>query len=210
MFTQKTHELHAKLDALDKSQAAIEFKLDGTILTANRNFLDAVGYSLQEIQGKHHSIFVSEQDKASPAYRQFWDALGRGEFQSAEYKRIGKNGREIWIQATYNPLLGSDGKPYKVVKFCTDVTQRKIQSADHEGQIAAINKSNAVVHFNLDGTIIAANQNFLATVAYSLEEIRGQHHRMFVAEADRNSQGGPAGAGGGGGDGQPAAPASGF
>ncbi len=181
------HDLQAKIDALDKSQAVIEFNIDGTILTANANFLGAVGYSLDEIQNKHHSIFVAPEDRDSPAYRSFWADLGRGVFQSAQYKRVGKGGREIWIQATYNPMLDVAGKPYKVVKFCTDVTQQKMQMADLEGQIAAINKSNAVIQFNLDGTIISANENFLGATGYSLGEIKGQHHRMFVTDTDRNA-----------------------
>jgi methyl-accepting chemotaxis protein len=181
------NDLQAKIDALDKSQAVIEFAIDGTILTANANFLGAVGYSLDEIQGKHHSIFVAPEDRDSAAYRNFWSELGRGVFQSAQYKRVGNGGREIWIQATYNPMLDGSGKPYKVVKFCTDVTQQKMQMADLEGQISAINKSNAVIHFNLDGTIISANQNFLGATGYSLGEIKGQHHRMFVTDADRNA-----------------------
>ena len=188
MFKQaKTQELLARVEALDRSQAVIEFTPDGTILTANANFLGAVGYSLAEIQGKHHSIFVSPEDRASAAYRTFWQDLGRGMFQSAQYKRIGKGGAEIWIQATYNPLLDSSGTVFKVVKFCTDVTQQKMQMADLEGQIAAISKSNAVIHFNLDGTILTANDNFLGAVGYGLSEIRGQHHRMFVTDHDRNS-----------------------
>lgn len=188
MFTAKLSELQAKLDALDKSQAVIEFKLDGTIITANNNFLRAVGYSLAEIQGQHHKIFVAEEDRNSPAYAQFWAKLNKGEFQAAEYKRIGNHGREIWIQATYNPLLDEQGKPYKVVKFCTDITARKLATAEFEGQIAAINKSNAAIHFSLDGTILNANENFLNAVGYTLDEIKGRHHRIFVTEAERESQ----------------------
>ncbi|WP_295559703.1 PAS domain-containing methyl-accepting chemotaxis protein [uncultured Hyphomicrobium sp.] len=187
MFSQKQNELQAKLDALDRSQAVIEFNLDGTIVTANQNFLDAVGYTLAEVQGRHHSLFVSPEERASPAYAQFWAGLNRGEFRSAEYKRVGKGGREIWIQATYNPLFDDHKKPYRVVKFCTDVTARKLQTADFEGQIAAIDKSSAVIHFDLDGTIQSANPNFLAAVDYTLDEIKGRHHRMFVAEAERAS-----------------------
>ncbi len=187
MFTSKSNELQAKLDALDKSQAVIEFKMDGTVITANRNFLGAVGYSLDDIQGKHHSMFVSDQEKSGGAYRQFWEALNRGEFQAGEYKRIGRGGKEIWIQATCNPILGSNGKPHKVVKFCTDITQRKLQTADYEGQIAAIGKSNGVIQFNMDGTVITANPNFLGAVGYSLDEIRGQHHKMFVSDQERHT-----------------------
>jgi methyl-accepting chemotaxis protein len=188
MFKQaKTNDLKAKIDALDKSQAVIEFNVDGTILTANANFLGAVGYQLSEIQGKHHSIFVPADDRSGAAYRSFWSDLARGVFQSGQFKRIGKDGREIWIQATYNPILDDSGKTYKVVKFCSDITQQKLQLADLEGQIAAIGKSNAVIHFNLDGTIITANENFLGAVGYTMQEIRGQHHRMFVTETERNS-----------------------
>ncbi|WBT36525.1 methyl-accepting chemotaxis protein [Hyphomicrobium sp. DMF-1] len=187
MFSAKTSELQSKLDALDRSQAVIEFNLDGTIITANQNFLAAVGYSLPEVQGRHHGLFVSPAERSSAAYANFWAALNRGEFQSGEYLRLGKGGKEIWIQATYNPLLDASGKPYKVVKFCSDITARKLQAADYEGQIAAIGKSNAVIHFHLDGTIITANPNFLDATGYTLDEISGRHHRMFVPEADRTS-----------------------
>lgn len=188
MFKQaKAQDIQAKVEALDRSQAVIEFQPDGTIVTANSNFLGAVGYTLQEIQGKHHSLFVSAEDRASAAYRTFWQDLARGVFQSGQFKRVGKGGAEIWIQATYNPLIDSSGNVYKVVKFCTDVTQQKLQMADLEGQIAAINKSNAVIHFNLDGTIITANENFVGAVGYGLSEIKGQHHRMFVTEGEKNS-----------------------
>ena len=187
MFSAKTSELQSKLDALDRSQAVIEFNLDGTIITANQNFLAAVGYSLPEVQGRHHGLFVSPAERSSAAYANFWAALNRGEFQSGEYLRLGKGGKEIWIQATYNPLLDASGKPYKVVKFCSDITARKLQAADYEGQIAAIGKSNAVIHFHLDGTISTANPNFLDATGYTLDEITGRHHRMFVPEADRTS-----------------------
>ncbi len=192
MFSQKSNELQWKLDALDRSQAVIEFNLDGTIVTANANFLGAVGYALPEIQGKHHSLFVTPEERASQDYARFWAALNRGEFQSGEFKRVARGGKEIWIQATYNPLLDSSSRPFRVVKFCTDVTARKLQAADYEGQIAAIGKSNAVIHFQLDGTIITANANFLGAVGYALDEIVGRHHRMFVSDAERNSAAYPA------------------
>jgi methyl-accepting chemotaxis protein len=180
-------EMQAKLEALDKSQATIEFHMDGTIITANKNFLDTLGYRLEEVQGKHHSMFVESAYAASGEYRAFWDNLNRGVFQAAEYKRIGKAGKEVWIQASYNPLMGEDGKPYKVVKFATDTTQAKIQNADYQGQLAAIDKSQAVISFHLDGTIIDANKNFLDTLGYTLEEVRGKHHSMFVETSYKNS-----------------------
>ncbi|EKS36023.1 methyl-accepting chemotaxis protein [Afipia clevelandensis] len=184
---KSSQELTAKMEALSKSQAIIEFNLDGTILTANPNFLNAMGYGLDEIQGKHHSMFMEQDQRDRSEYRQFWDALRRGEFQAGEFQRIAKGGRPIWIQASYNPLLDRGGKPFKVVKFAADITQQKLRSADCEGQIAAIQKSQAVIEFNLDGTIITANENFLATLGYRLDEIEGKHHSMFVEPDYRNS-----------------------
>ncbi len=177
----------SKIAAVDRAQAVIEFKLDGTIVTANANFLGAVGYALAEIQGKHHSMFMPPADRDSAAYREFWAALNRGEYQAGEYKRIGKGGKEIWILASYNPILDEKGKPFGVVKFATDVSAEKLKTADLSGQIDAIGKSQAVIEFNLDGTIIRANDNFLGALGYSLAEIKGQHHRMFVEPAERES-----------------------
>ena len=176
-----------KIAAINRSQAVIEFNLDGTIITANENFLKAMGYSLSEIQGKHHSLFVTPAERDSAAYREFWAALNRGDYQSGEYKRIGQGGREVWIQASYNPILDEKGKPFAVVKFATDVTEQKLRNADLAGQIAAIGKSQAVIEFNLDGTIINANDNFLRTLGYSLGEIKGKHHSLFVDPAERDS-----------------------
>ncbi len=181
-------EAASTLAALDKSQAIIEFEMDGTILTANANFLGAMGYSLSEIQGEHHRMFVEPEYGNSLEYKDFWARLGRGEFQSAQYKRLGKGGREVWIEASYNPVFDKRGRPYKVVKFATDITAQKLQNADYLGQINAINNSQAVIHFNLDGTILTANQNFLNTLGYSLEEIKGKHHRMFVEGSYGDSQ----------------------
>jgi methyl-accepting chemotaxis protein len=176
-----------KIAAIARAQAVIEFNMDGTIVTANENFLNAMGYSLSEIQGRHHSMFVEPQDRDSLAYREFWASLNRGEYQAAEYKRLGKGGREVWILATYNPILNESGKPLKVVKFATDVTQQKLQAADSGGQLAAIQKSQAVIEFRMDGTIITANENFLNTLGYALGEIQGKHHSMFVEPGERGS-----------------------
>lgn len=176
-----------QIDAISKSQAVIEFNLQGHIIKANENFLNAVGYTLDEIQGQHHSMFVEKQYSESDEYRKFWERLKGGEYEAGEYKRFGKGGREIWIQASYNPIFDMSGKAFKVVKYATDITERKLQSADVSGQVDAISKSQAVIEFNLDGTIITANQNFLQTVGYTLSEIQGQHHSMFVEDAERNS-----------------------
>ena len=177
----------SKVSAISRAQAFIEFKLDGTIVTANENFCKALGYSLGEIQGKHHSMFVTPTERDGAAYREFWAKLNRGEYQAGEYKRIGKGGREVWILASYNPLLDVSGKPFGVAKFATDVTAQKLKNADLAGQIAAIDKAQAVIEFNMDGTIITANANFLGTLGYSLAEIKGQHHGMFVEPAERDS-----------------------
>ncbi|MFD1303948.1 PAS domain-containing protein, partial [Methylobacterium marchantiae] len=176
----RSNDLTSKIEALDRSQAIIEFGTDGTILTANRNFLDAVGYDLAEIQGKHHSLFVDPAFRESQEYRAFWTALAAGTFQSGEFKRIGKGAREIWLQATYNPILGRDGRPTKIVKFASDITERVMRSINHEGQIKALDRSQAVIEFALDGTILTANKNFLDVMGYSLAEIQGRHHGMFV------------------------------
>jgi methyl-accepting chemotaxis protein len=176
----KSMEDAGQIAAIGRAQAIISFNLDGTIITANENFLKVMGYSLGEIQGKHHSMFVEPALRDSAEYRAFWANLNRGEYQAAEYKRIGKGGREIWILASYNPILDEKGKPFRVVKFATDVTPQKLKTADLAGQIAAIEKSQAVIEFNMDGTVIGANENFLKAVGYSLGEIVGRHHRMFV------------------------------
>jgi len=180
-------ELQGKIDAIDKSQGVIEFNMDGTIITANQNFLNVVGYSLGEIQGQHHRMFCEPDYATSPDYRRFWDKLNRGEFDSGEYRRLGKGGKEAWIQATYNPIMDSNGKPFKVVKFAIDVTEQKLRNAEFQGKIDAIGKSQGVIEFNMDGTIITANENFLNVVGYSLGEIQGQHHRMFCDTSYANS-----------------------
>ena len=143
-------------------------------MTANENFCQALGYSLAEIEGKHHSLFVAPAERDSAAYREFWARLNRGEYQAGEYKRIGKGGREVWILASYNPLLDENGKPFGVAKFATDVTAEKLKNADLAGQIAAIDKAQAVIEFNMDGTIITANDNFLGDARLFAGRDQGQ------------------------------------
>jgi len=187
--TQKVHSMEdaGKIAAIGRAQAVIEFNMDGTIVTANENFLGAMGYSLAEIQGKHHSMFVVPADRDGAAYRDFWARLNRGELEAGEFKRLGKGAKEIWILASYNPILDENGRPFKVVKFATDVTQQKLKAADNDGQIDAIGKSQAVIEFNMDGTIRSANPNFLAAMGYSLAEIQGKHHSMFVDPIEASS-----------------------
>jgi methyl-accepting chemotaxis protein len=177
----------AQTAAINQSQAVIEFGLDGTIITANENFLKAFGYSLEEIRGKHHGMFLEAAARTSPAYREFWASLNRGEFQAGQYKRIDKDGREIWIQASYNPILDARGKPIKVIKFATDITAQKFRATEDAGKIAAIGRAQAVIEFSMDGTIVTANDNFLKTMGYSLAEVQGKHHSLFVIPEDRDS-----------------------
>lgn len=177
---QPSNDTRLKIEAINKSQAVVEFNLDGTIITANSNFLDTLGYRLDEIQGQHHKMFVPADQRESADYRLFWEQLNRGEFQSREFMRVAKDGRSVWIQASYNPLLDASGKPFKVVKFAYDITAQKLRSADYEGQIKAIHKSQAVIEFDTKGVIIFANENFLKAVGYSLDEIKGRHHSIFV------------------------------
>ena len=175
------------LSAIDKAQAVVEFSLDGAILNANPNFLATLGYELSEVRGRHHSMFVDPIERASPEYRTFWERLARGEPDSNVYKRFGKGGREVWIQASYNPVLDAAGRPFMVVKYATDITKQRVATANFEGQIAAINKVQAVIEFDLDGTILTANANFLSVLGYGLSEVVGKHHSLFVEPSYRAS-----------------------
>jgi methyl-accepting chemotaxis protein len=177
----------AVLKALDASLAIIEFSPTGTILAANANFCTALGYSLSEIKGQHHSLFVEPEFGRSADYKAFWAKLGRGEFDAQEYKRTGKNGREVWIQASYNPVKNARGHVVKVVKVATDITATKLRNAEFEGKINAISRVQAVIEFTPAGEVITANENFLTTLGYRLDEIVGKHHRLFVDPAEVNS-----------------------
>ena len=180
-------ECDAMAAAINRSQGVIEFNLDGTIIKANDNFLAVVGYALSEVVGKHHRMFVDPAFANSSDYAQFWDRLKSGEFVARKFRRINKSGNEVWIQASYNPMLDAKGKPYKVIKFATDITVAEVLAREQAAKIAAINRSQGIIEFNLDGSIITANENFLAVVGYSLSEISGKHHSMFVDQAHQAS-----------------------
>lgn len=173
--------------AIRRTQAVIEFDTAGTILEANEIFLRTVGYAREEVVGKHHRIFVEPEIAVSADYGRFWTRLAGGEAVDAQFRRIGKGGRPIWLQAVYTPVLGRSGKPEKVVMFATEITDHKAMIANFEGQVAAIRKSQAVIEFDLAGTVLDANENFLRTVGYSLDEIKGKHHSLFVEPAQRGS-----------------------
>ncbi|PIF04854.1 MAG: hypothetical protein CSA86_00275 [Arcobacter sp.] len=176
-----------QIDAISKSQAVIEFDINGVIIKANNNFLTTLGYTLEDIQGKHHSMFCDRGYTNSKEYKEFWDDLKKGEFHSGEYRRLDKTGNTIWIQATYNPIIGVDGKIIRIVKFAHDITQNKVKSLFNEGKLDAISKSQAVIEFDIDGTILYANENFLKATHYNLEEIVGKNHKILCEDEVANS-----------------------
>ena len=186
-LTSEREGLKGFASAVHEAYATIEFDLGGHVLGANEAFLALMGYDREEVVGRHHRLFVDPVETASPDYVRFWADLNAGRSFSQVFRRLTKSGREVWIQAVYAPLKDADGAVRKIVKVATDVTQARLQAADHEGQIQAIGKAQAVIEFALDGRILHANDNFLGALGYSLAEIKGQHHSMFVEPDFRNS-----------------------
>tara|TARA_R110002020_G_scaffold135781_3_gene303203 strand:+ start:263 stop:2044 length:1782 start_codon:yes stop_codon:yes gene_type:complete len=176
----------AVLASFSKSQAIIEFDVTGHILTANENFCRAIGYELTEIVGKHHSLFCEPTYAGSREYREFWQRLGAGNFESSAFKRIAKGGREIWIQASYNPVIVR-GKVRKIVKIATDITAATMKAAENDGKVTAISRTQAVIEFTPTGNILHANQNFLDCMGYELNEVVGRHHGIFCEPPFRDS-----------------------
>ncbi|SIQ94588.1 methyl-accepting chemotaxis sensory transducer with Pas/Pac sensor [Rhizobium sp. RU35A] len=166
------------LSAMNRSFAIIEFDPSGRILRANENFCTTLGYRADEIVGQHHRIFVPPEEAIGEGYQAFWAKLGRGEFDRRQYRRIAKGGREVWIEASYNPIL-KNGRVYKVVKFATDITALKLEAAENAGKISALSRAQAIIEFAPDGTILTANENFCAALGYRLDEMVGRHHSMF-------------------------------
>jgi methyl-accepting chemotaxis protein len=189
MGTQEEADARAVWSALSKSQAIIEFDLEGRILAANDKFLSLMGYQIDEVQGQHHRIFMAPEEAAATEYRQFWDELAAGKALRGEFRRFAKGNRALWLQATYNPVFDDDGRAYKVVKFATDITATKLQAAATNGKVAAIERSQLVVEFDLTGTILGANQNFLTMMGYTADEALGRHHRMFCDPTEAASPG---------------------
>jgi methyl-accepting chemotaxis protein len=170
---RKSHDYEGQLKAVNKAQAVIEFNLDGTILTANENFLKATGYSLEEVKGKHHSMFVDPGYRASSEYRSFWEKLGRGEYDAGEYKRIGKGGREVWLQASYNPIMDMNDKPFKVVKYATDITAQKHQNEMNAAFKGALdNLSSCVMVADANLNVIYLNQSMQTMMAKAQADLR--------------------------------------
>lgn len=175
------------VDCISRTMAVIEFSLDGTILTANQHFLDATSYTLEEIVGKKHSIFLPEGEAETDAYRDFWTRLGNKSSESGQVKRIDKNGKVIWLEATYETLVDPEMRPFKVAKFAFDITEAKDREAEVEAKLKAIETVQAVIEFDAQGTVLHANDVFCGAIGYDLDEIVGKHHSLFVDPEYRNS-----------------------
>lgn len=176
----KNSELQAAFDAIGRSQAVVEFMMDGTITHANANFLLWTGYRLDEIVGKHHSIFVDPSEAKSAEYVGLWAGLNRGEAQTSIFRRFGKHWQEFWMQGCYMPILDTNGNPFKVIKVALDVTEATKRNTSYRSQVEAVSRTQAVIEFELDGTIVTANDNFLGAMGYTLAELKGKHHRTFM------------------------------
>lgn len=179
----------ARFKAIDRAMAVIEFTPDGHVVQANDNFLSTTGYSLAEVQGQHHRMFCEPSYASSAEYRDFWQQLNRGEFASGRYPRLDKQGRKIWLEASYNPIFDDKGKLEGVIKFAADITDQVAQSQNQSNLIEAIDRSMAVIEFNLRGEVLIANDNFLQATGYTMQEIQGKHHRMFCTSDETSSQG---------------------
>jgi PAS domain S-box-containing protein len=185
---KKEIEMTGQLMAINNSMAAIEFTMDGLVINANDKFLELMGYQLEEIKAKHHRTFLDSQNASSESYIKFWKDLNKGIPQNGEFKRVAKNGNEVWISASYTVVMNKENQPLKVIKFALDITDQKIKSLDHEGQINAINNTMASIEFDLNGNIIEANDAFVRTMGYAKNEIIGRHHSMFVDSVAKDTQ----------------------
>ncbi|MBO4966849.1 MAG: PAS domain-containing protein, partial [Pseudomonas sp.] len=183
------NDMAAKVQASSRSMAIIEFAPDGTILDANENFCRVVGYSADEIRGKHHRLFCEAAYVKSSEYNNFWRDLARGEPLSGTFSRLDKAGREVWLEASYMPIVGADQHVVRVIKVASDVTDRINKEHETQSIVNALSRSMAVIEFSPDGRVINANQNFLDTMHYSLSEIVGQHHGMFCRRSEAESAG---------------------
>ncbi len=168
------------LAAINSAYAYIEFDTKGQILTANENFLKLLGYSLDEIVGKHHRIFADPDYVATAAYQQFWAELAAGKTQSDTFKRINKQRTEIWLQTVYAPVKDEMGRVTKIIKIATDVTDAKVSAINSQRQLDAFNNTQAVIEFSTEGICLTANDNFCKVMGYGVEDFKGRPHSMFV------------------------------
>jgi len=184
------NELINQLEAINRSNGVIEFDLNGYIIKVNDLFLSVIGFLPNErtkVIGKHHSIFVESEYVKSTEYKKFWESLCDGKYIGGEFPRVNREGSLIYLQATYNPIFDENGKPYKVIKYALDVTHIKKQEQELKNRLNAINSSNAVIEFDLNGIILDANEKFQSVMGFPLEQIVGKHHRVFVTEKYENS-----------------------
>ncbi|MGE8131445.1 methyl-accepting chemotaxis protein [Methylobacterium sp. NPDC080182] len=179
----------AKLMALSRSQAIMEFEPDGTIISANRNFLTLFGYGLNELKSRNYSDLIHPSIRDSAAHRTFWSTLLRGDIESGEFRRVTKDGGHVWIQASYNPVVNRTGQVVRVITFATDITASKLRSLEADARLSALDRSQAVIAFTPEGFILEANRNFLSVMGYSLDEILGKHHSIFMPPAERSESG---------------------
>ncbi len=184
---KNSKELQSKIDAINNSMAVIEFDTNGIILTANENFLSTTGYSLQEIQNKHHRMFCLTDYQNSKEYSEFWDELNKGHFFKGRFERVDKSGNPLWLEAAYSPVFDENGKQVKVIKCASNITKQVQKAQEQENIMTAISRSMAVVEFKASGEILTANSNFLDATGYRLDEIQGKHHRIFCEESLANS-----------------------
>ncbi|MBP5969207.1 MULTISPECIES: methyl-accepting chemotaxis protein [Pseudomonas] len=175
------------LDAINRSMAVIEFDLDAVVLSANDNFLKTMGYRAEQAIGQPHRLFCTPEFGRSAQYSELWSRLKRGEFQSGTFERINSKGESVWLEASYNPIKDAAGLVVKVVKYAMDVTAKVQQESEANARLQAIDRAMAVIEFNLDGSIITANQNFLTRMGYTLAELKGKHHRLFCTAELVNS-----------------------
>jgi methyl-accepting chemotaxis protein len=175
------------LDAINRSMAVIEFDLDGVVLRANDNFLKTMGYTAEQAIGQPHRRFCTPEFGRSAQYTDLWSRLKNGQFQSGTFERVNSKGLPIWLEASYNPIKDAAGRVVKVVKYAMDVTAKVQQESEANAKLQAIDRAMAVIEFNLDGSILTANQNFLTRMGYTLAELKGKHHRLFCTPALVNS-----------------------
>jgi methyl-accepting chemotaxis protein len=176
-----------RCESFARSRANIEYSVDGTIECANDLFLKLIGYTWEEVKGGNHAMFVEEEEQQGAKYKEFWATLIRGVPQTGEFKRLGKGGRELWVASTYYPIADLEGKVYRLHQFLSDVTEQKLRNADVAGQVEAINRSQPVSHYAMDGTILDLNQHFEQLLGYRRAELVGKHVSMFVDQATRES-----------------------
>ncbi len=169
------------VEAITRTQAVVHFSPDGVITDANDIFLKTMDYDHKEAVGKHHRIFMGGNAADRPEYAQFWATLCEGTKKEGEFKRVTKSGSVVWLSATYTPIL-KEGRVVSIVKLGRDITAEKVRAVEMATQVAAIDRTQAVVAFDVEGKVLTANDIFLKTMGYSLDEVVGKPHRMFMPD----------------------------